>query len=584
MRVQGVAASPGIALGPAFLLKSKDFKVVRRELSGADEAARELKRLRDTIDSVDADLSRLAKSVEHVAEGRQIVEFLRLLLRDPVMQGEVEQRITDELVCAEFALSVMLQDVMARFRELDDPYIRERAADIRDVGRRLLEKLLGTEKEALARSGEPMVLVAGDLSPSDVAGIDTGQVAAIVTDRGGSTSHTAILARGMGIPAVVALGNITGVVSPRDTLVVDGIHGFVVVNPAREELEYARAARAEYLEVKRSMAEDAQKPAETADGVRIELSANIEFPREVEQVKRCGGQGIGLFRTEFIRASMHGVETEEDHFHIYDRVAGAMAPDPVIIRTYDMGGDKFRPGMAREANPFLGYRGVRICLDSPDEFRKQIRGILRASRHGNVRIMFPMITHVEQMRRIRELVSEVGDGLSREGIPFDAGMQVGFMVETPAAVTALDLLLPYADFVSIGTNDLTQYTLAVDRGSPLVADLYDPYHPAVLRQIDQVVRFGHAQGKWVGVCGVMAGDPLAVPLLLGLGVDKLSVAAAVIPDIKKMISAFTIESAARIASEALSLPTGRDIRAMVYSRVAGKCPGILLDENLGIGR
>jgi phosphotransferase system enzyme I (PtsI) len=582
MKIQGVAASPGIALGPAFLLKVKDFKVVRRELAGADEATGEVRRLRDAVDSVDSDLSRLAESVEHVVEGRQIVEFLRLLLRDPMMQSEVEQRIARELVCAEFALSSVLQEILARFMELDDPYMRERVADVRDVGRRLLEKLLGTEKEALARSNEPMILVTEDLNPSDTASIDTDLVSAIVTDRGGSTSHTAILARSMGIPAVVALEKITGAVSPRDTLVVDGIHGCVIVNPSPEELDQARRDRTRYLEAELSMAENAQRPAETADGVRIELSANIEFPQEVELVRKYGGQGVGLFRTEFLRVLRQGLETEEDHFRIYDQVAAALAPDPVIIRTYDMGGDKFRPGMAHEANPFLGYRGVRICLDSPEEFRKQVRGIIRASRRGNVRMMFPMITHVEQMRRIRELISEITDGLYREGIPFDRGMQVGFMVETPAAVTALDLLLPYADFVSIGTNDLTQYTLAVDRGSPLVADLYDPFHPAVLRQIDQVVKLSHSRGKWVGVCGIMAGDPLAVPLLLGLGVDELSVAGAIIPDVKKMISVFTTHSAFRIASEALTLPTGRDIRAMVYSQVVGRYPDILLDENLGI--
>lgn len=582
MKIQGVAASPGIALGPAFLLKVKDFKVVRRELADPEEATGEVKRLRDAVDSVDSDLSRLADSVEHVVEGRQIVEFLRLLLRDPMLQSEVEQRIAGELVCAEYALSSVLQNILARFLELDDPYMRERVADVRDVGRRLLEKLLGTEKEALARSREPMILVTEDLNPSDTASIDTDLVNAIVTDRGGSTSHTAILARSMGIPAVVALEDITGSVSPRDTLVVDGIHGFVIVNPTPEELDQARKARAKYVEAERRMAENAERPAETADGVRIELSANIEFPQEVELVKKYGGQGVGLFRTEFLRVLRQGLETEEDHFLIYDQVAAALAPDPVIIRTYDMGGDKFRPGMAHEANPFLGYRGVRICLDCPEEFRKQIRGIIRASRRGNVRMMFPMITHVEQMRRIRELISEITDGLYREGIPFDRGMQVGFMVETPAAVTALDLLLPYADFVSIGTNDLTQYTLAVDRGSPLVADLYDPFHPAVLRQIDHVVRLSHSREKWVGVCGIMAGDPLAVPLLLGLGVDELSVASAIIPDVKKMISVFTTISASRIASEALALPTGRDIRAMVYSQVAGRYPDILLDENLGI--
>lgn len=582
MRLQGVPASPGIAIGPAFLLKVRDFRVVRRVLTSDEEALAELSRLRNAVDSVDEDLSRLADEIGHVVEGRQILEFLRLLLRDPMIHRDVEERIRPGMECAEYAVSTVLQDVLSRFIELDDPYMRERVADVRDIGRRLLEKLLGTEKEALARSGEPLILVTEDLDPSDTASIDTSIVAAIVTDRGGSTSHTAILARSMGIPAVVALDEITALVSPRDLIVVDGIHGQVIVNPTEAELDYAREIRAKYIEAERSIAENALSPAVTADGVSIELSGNIEFPQEAELVKKYGGRGVGLFRTEFLRALNRGMETEEDHFKVYDGVAAILAPDPLLIRTYDMGGDKFKPGMAHEANPFLGYRGIRICLDNPAEFTDQLRGIVRASRNGNVRMMFPMITHVEQMVSIREILSRVNDDLRRKGIPFDEKMQVGFMVETPAAVTALDLLLPYADFVSIGTNDLTQYTLAVDRGSPLVADLYDPFHPGVLRQIDHVVKVTHAHGKWVGVCGIMAGDPLAVPILLGLGVDELSVACSLIPEVKKMISVFTTESAAEIASNALVLATGREIRAMVFSQVAGRYPEILLDESLGI--
>lgn len=582
MVLQGVAASPGMAIGPAFLLKVKDFKVVRRTLSSDDEARSEIKRLREATEAVDEDLKALADAIGHVVEGRQILEFLRLLLKDPMIHRDVEDRITSEMECAEYAVSAVLQEVLARFIELDDPYMRERVADVRDIGRRLLEKLLGTEKDALARSGEPIILVTEDLDPSDTASIDTDLVMAIVTDRGGSTSHTAILARSMGIPAVVALDDITGAVSPRDLLVVDGIHGRVLVNPGEKELAAAREVQRRYQEAERSIARNAHEPAMTGDGVRIELSANIEFPHEVGLVKKFGGQGVGLFRTEFLRILNRGMETEEDHYRVYDEVAGSLAPDPVIIRTYDMGGDKFRPGMVHEANPFLGYRGIRICLDNPLEFLKQLRGILRASRRGNVRMMFPMITHVEQLRAIGELLSQARHELRREGMPFDENMQVGFMVETPASVTALDLLIPYTDFVSIGTNDLTQYTLAVDRGSPLVADLYDPFHPAVLRQIGHTVKVAHDHGKWVGVCGIMAGDPLAVPVLLGLGVDELSVSSSLIPDVKKMISVFTSQAAAGIATEALSLPTGRDIRAMVYSRVAGRYPEILLDENLGV--
>ncbi|MCK5036248.1 MAG: phosphoenolpyruvate--protein phosphotransferase, partial [Candidatus Sabulitectum sp.] len=322
-------------------------------------------------------------------------------------------------------------------------------------------------------------------------------------------------------------------------------------------------------------------PAVTEDGVKFELAANIELPHEVELVKKLGADGIGLFRTEFLRLIQENGENEEDHFEIYSKIAAELKPKMVIIRTYDMGGDKFRAGLdtAREANPFLGYRAVRIGLDRPEEFSVQLRAILRASIHGNVRLMFPMVTHVEQIRRLRDLLKMVQNDLESKGIPFDKNMQVGIMVETPATVIALDLMLPYVDFVSIGTNDLTQYTLAVDRGNPKVADLYDSFHPAVLRQIDSVVRICHSRNKWVGICGSMAGNPLAVPLLIGFGVDELSVAPSLIPDVKKMIAVVTTYAAQEMAEKSLSMETGLRVRALVHSYVIGKYPEILLDEN-----
>ncbi len=581
MLFRGIPASHGIAIGSAFLLKVEELRHARRILESHEEAEGEVKRFQTAVFSVRHDLENIADSMGDVVEGRQILEFLLLLLQDPMIKKEVEGGILTGMVNAEYAVSTTFRGVMEKFDVMDDPYIRERVADVKDVGRRLIEKLIGTEKEALNNLEQPVVLVAKDLDPSETAGLKPGQVLAFVTDMGGRTSHTTILARALGIPAVVGLQRITSEIHPGDTLIVDGIHGHVIVNPTEEELKYYRDVKARFMEAENLLQQMNPGPALTEDGNRIELAANIELPHEVELVKKLGADGIGLFRTEFLRLIQENGENEEDHYEIYEKIASEMLPKSVIIRTYDMGGDKFRTGLdtVREANPFLGYRAVRIGLERPAEFSIQLRAILRASVHGNIRLMFPMVTHVEQLRRLRDLLKLVQNDLTARGIPFDKKMQIGIMVETPATVIALDLMLPYVDFVSIGTNDLTQYTLAVDRGNPRVADLYDSFHPAVLRQIDTVVRVSHSQGKWVGVCGSMAGNPLAVPLLIGFGVDELSVAPSLIPDVKKMIAVVSTCAAREMAEKSLSIETGLMVRALVHSYVIGKYPEILLDEN-----
>ena len=581
MLFKGIPASHGIAIGPAFLLKVEELRHAKRTLSSDHEAELEVLRFQKAISDVRHDLENIADSMGDVVEGRQILEFLLLLLQDPTINKEVESRVRCGLVNAEYAVSSTLRGVMEKFEVMADPYIRERVADVKDVGRRVIEKLMGTEKEALKNLDQPAILVAKDLDPSETAGLKPGQVLAFVTDMGGRTSHTTILARSLGIPAVVGLQKATAEINPRDTLIVDGIHGHVIVNPTKKELKYYRDVRDRFLEAEDILQRANPGPAVTEDGVAFELAANIELPHEVEMVKKLQADGIGLFRTEFLRLVQEKGENEKDHFDIYNKVAIQMLPKPVIIRTYDMGGDKFRTGLNTEdeANPFLGYRAVRIGLDRPEEFSIQLRAILRASVHGNIKLMFPMVTHVGQLRRLLDLVDLVKNDLRSRGVPFNEEMQIGIMVETPATVIALDLILPYVDFVSIGTNDLTQYTLAVDRGNPKVADLYDSFHPAVLRQIDSVVRLCHSRDKWVGICGSMAGNPLAVPLLIGFGVDEFSVAPTLIPDVKKMIGVVTTHAAREMAAKSLSIETGLRVRALVHSYVVGKYPEILLDEN-----
>lgn len=581
MLYKGIPASHGIAIGPAFLLKVHTLQRPHKISIPREQAPEEVERFRKAVNDVRHDFESIADSVADVVEGRQILDFLLLLLQDPMIIREVESKIIDEGVNAEYSVSRTLGSVIDKFSVMEDSYIRERVADVKDVGRRIISKLTGAEKETLSEVVTPVVLVATDLDPSETAALKPEQILAFVTDMGGITSHTTILAKALGIPAVVGLQNITGKIDSQNTIIVDGIHGHVIVSPTAEDLKYYREVKRKFTEAEKLLQTQSEGPAVTEDGIRIELGANIELPHEVDLVKKLGADGIGLFRTEFVRLLQSKETTEDDHYAIYDRVASEMAPKTVIVRTYDMGGDKFRTGFdhIHEANPFLGYRAVRICLDRPAEFSLQLRAILRASARGNVRLMYPMVTHVDQLKRLRDLLAVIQKDLSNRGVPYDTDMKVGMMVETPATVIALDLMLPYVDFVSIGTNDLTQYTLAVDRGNPRVADLYDYFHPAVLRQIDQVARLCHAESKWVGLCGAMAGDFLAVPLLVGFGLDELSVAPILIPDVKKMIGVVTSHGARELAEKSLSLETGLRVRALVHAYVVGKYPEILLNEN-----
>jgi len=579
----GTPASPGIVIGPAFLLNVGELRIAKHVLPGKSAVKAEIERFDRAIGETRKELESISSDLGDVLEGKQIIEVHILLLDDPTMQKEVHSRIRNDLVNAEYAVSQVLRDVIKRFMQLKDSYMRERAADVRDVGRRVISRLLGTEREVLGQVIEPVVLVARDIDPSETAGLSSKQVLAFVTDKGGRTSHTAILARSLGIPAVVALKDVAEHTQPGDTIIVDGIHGRVIINPDKEELRFYRELQCRYEEAEADIALNASEPAVTLDGVSIELSANIEFSQEAEQVKRYGGVGVGLFRTEFLGLLYPDMENEEEnHYLAYRHVLEFLKPDPVIIRTLDLGGDKFLNDLgAVEANPFLGWRAIRVCLDQPERFRVQLRAVLRASVAGNAWLMVPMVTDVFQVTKLKEYIAEIGEELREEGIPFDENMPVGIMVETPAAALGIDLLLPYVDFVSIGTNDLTQYTLAVDRGSPYVAHLFDSLHPTVLRQIDHVARYCKSHGKWVGVCGQIASDPLAVPLLLGLGVNELSVALTQIPDVKKMISVVTMDGSRSLVEKALKMESGWQIRELVRNFVAGSYPDILLEDDHG---
>lgn len=580
IRMAGTPASPGISIGPAFLLNVEEIRVRKKELAGEEEVEFELKRFHGALESTRRELESISQQVSDIIEGQQLIEVHILLLNDPSMISDVEERIRNEKVSAEYAVSRVLYDVLERFRSMKDPYLRNRSVDVRDVGRRVMANLLGTESEALRNIRNPVILVSRDLDPSQTAGLSRKQLLGIVTDLGGSTSHTAILARSMGIPAVVGLGDVAESAVPGQTVILDGVHGHVILDPDQDELEYYSELKKRYNLAEAEIALNAENPTVTADGTPVELSANIEFSQEADQVARFGGRGVGLFRTEFIRLLAPEVEDDEEvHYREYRHVLKTLDPDPVIIRTLDLGGDKFMDSIpTEERNPFLGWRAIRICLDRPELFAVQLRAMLRAAEYGNARIMLPMITDQGQIIRVREMLERITEELDSQGTKRGGIPPLGIMVETPAAVIGIDLLLPHADFVSIGSNDLTQYTLAVDRGSPYVSRLFDSFHPAVIRQMEMVARKCRETGKWVGICGQMASEPLAIPLLLGFGVNEFSVPITLIPDVKEMIRATDLEEAAELAAKSLTKSTAGEIRDFVLEYVDSRYPAIILDE------
>ena len=580
IRMAGTPASPGISIGPAFLLNVEEIRVRKKELAGEEEVEFELKRFHEALESTRRELESISHQVSDIIEGQQLIEVHILLLNDPSMISDVEERIRNEKVSAEYAVSRVLYDVLERFRSMKDPYLRNRSVDVRDVGRRVMANLLGTETEALRNIRNPVILVSRDLDPSQTAGLSRKQLLGIVTDLGGSTSHTAILARSMGIPAVVGLGDVAESAVPGQTVILDGVHGHVILDPDQDELEYYSELKKRYNLAEAEIALNAENPTVTADGTSVELSANIEFSQEADQVARFGGRGVGLFRTEFIRLLAPEVEDDEEvHYREYRHVLRTLDPDPVIIRTLDLGGDKFMDSIpTEERNPFLGWRAIRICLDRPELFAVQLRAMLRAAEYGNARIMLPMITDQGQIIRVREMLERIAEELDAQGTKRGGIPPLGIMVETPAAVIAIDFLLPHTDFVSIGSNDLTQYTLAVDRGSPYVSRLFDSFHPAVIRQMEMVARKCREKGKWVGICGQMASEPLAIPLLLGFGVNEFSVPITLIPDVKEMIRSIDLQEAAELAAKSLTRSTADEIRDFVLEYVDSRYPAIILDE------
>ena len=554
----GVAASPGVAQAEVLVLEDN---VDYEEYSVTDIEA-EKERLEDAIQESKVQLEKIKDKVEEEmgAEHAQIFSAHLMAVEDPELIKAVEKKIDEEQVNAEAALDHAIEDFAAKLEALDNEYMQERAGDFRDVGSRILKNLLGLNTLSIAELDHEVILVADDLAPSDTAQIDKNLVKAFATEIGGRTSHTAIMARSMEIPAVVGASEIVDKVETGDQVIVDGLEGKVIIKPTEEEIaEYEKKAE-EYQERKERLAQIKDLPAETTDGHQVELVANIGTPDDVEGANANGAEGIGLYRSEFLYMDRDSLPSEEEQFEAYKEVAEKI-DGPIVIRTMDIGGDKELPylDMPEEMNPFLGYRAIRMCLDQPEIFKVQLRAILRASAYGDVKIMYPMISAVEQLREANQILEEVKEELRAEDIDFDDDLEVGMMIEVPAAAMTADILAKEADFFSIGTNDLIQYTTATDRMNEQIANLYQPFHPALLRLIKRVVDAAHAEGNWAGMCGEMAGDKRLAPFLLGVGLDEFSMSAVSIPEVKDQIRGLSLEEAQEIAEKALSYDTAGEV-------------------------
>lgn len=564
--VQGISASQGIAYGQIFLYVQSDVEVPSYQVD-SDKRVEEIARFEHALLTTRQQIAKIQDEVEKnlgADEGR-IFDAHLMVLEDQALIGESIR----EFEKTGLNIETCFQNVAARyikaFDEIDDEYLRERAGDIRDVTQRVLQNLLGQAASNLSRLADKRIVVANDISPSESASIDRSQALAIVTDTGSKTSHAVIVARSMKIPAVVGVRDLTKKARSGDWAIVDGYDGFIIVNPTEQTLfRYGKIQR-EKKSFEQRLLEASREPAVTLDGEHVTLMANIEKVEEAAQAKEFAAEGVGLFRTEYLYLNSSRIPGEQEQFVAYKAVAEALAPHPVIIRTLDLGGDKPMAGapdlFPREDNPFMGFRAIRFCLENVDLFKNQLRAILLASAHGNVRIMYPMISGVEELDRANAILLECKAELKKRRQPFDEKLSVGSMIEIPSAAATADILAQKCGFFSVGTNDLIQYLLAIDRVNNRIAHLYEPTHPAVLRTLKQIVEEAHRAKIKVAVCGEMAGDPVYVPLLLGLGVDELSMTPVLLPAVKYLVRAIKLSEAKKLAREALEMDDPKKIHA-----------------------
>ncbi|WP_094752040.1 phosphoenolpyruvate-protein phosphotransferase PtsI [Psychromonas sp. CD1] len=562
--ISGILASPGITFAKALLLKEDEISLNTGKVDDLDQ---EISRFLKGREKASAQLTVIKqKALETFGEEKEaIFEGHIMLLEDEELEDEIVSYIKKHNCSADYAIHQIVEENVKMLQELEDPYLRERAADFQDIGRRLLKNVLGINIINLSNITEKVILIANDLTPSETAQINLNNVLGFITDIGGRTSHTSIMARSLEIPAIVGTCDITQRVKNGDIIILDAINNNIIINPSKAELTAAEELKNKFIAEKEELAKLKDLPAITLDGHQVEVCSNIGSVKDTEGAKRNGAEGVGLYRTEFLFMDRDRLPTEDEQFIAYKDVVEAMKGQACIIRTMDIGGDKDLPylNLPKEMNPFLGWRAIRICFDRPEIMNPQLRALLRASAFGILRIMFPMIISVEEIRKLKIILDTLKAELTEEGKAYDKEIQVGVMIETPAAAAIAHHLIKEVDFFSIGTNDLTQYTLAVDRGNEMISDLYNPMCPSVLSIIKTVIDASHAAGKWTGMCGELGGDERATLLLLGMGLDEFSMSAMSIPAVKKIIRNTHFSEVKALADKALSVATAAEIETLV---------------------
>lgn len=574
--VKGIGVSSGLAIGKVYLLDTMKSEIISYCLINDPDIEEEIERFKNGVSEAKKQLLKVKDEIlsrEH-KETVYIIDAQLMILDDKMLFNDTIGLIKEQKINAEWAFELTLKKIKDVFEEVGDKYLKERQSDIDYVGERIMKNLLGKKIDTLTSLTEKAVVIAHDLSPADTAQMVNDRVLGFATDIGGKTSHTAIIARSLEIPAVVGLENVTKLVRGGDTVVVDGIAGVVIIKPSQDILKSFEEKKEVYEKQENELIRYRELPAITKDGYRVTVAANISFKEEMPSILDHGTEGIGLYRTEFLYLGKKELPTEEEHFQTYKSVVEGVYPNPVTIRTLDIGGDKFvsRLDLAEEMNPAMGLRAIRFCLKEVDIFKTQLKAILRASKYGNMRILFPMISGLPEIVKVKEILEETKNELRVESKLFEENIKIGIMIEIPSAVTMADLLAKEVDFFSIGTNDLIQYTLAIDRVNERVNYLYEPLHPAVLRAIRHVVECGHQFNIEVSMCGEMAGEPLYVPILLGMGIDELSMNALSIPKVKKFIRGLTIKECKEMFDEVFKFSSAYEIQNFVEGEMAARFP------------
>ena len=580
--LKGIGVSPGINIGRAYLVDGGrletpaycylDSTYIQLEIKRFKKAVQESK---DQLLKIRDRLLKDGKGKEHIS----IIDAHIMMLEDKMLIEDTIKTIKREKVNAEWAIKIVMKEIREFFDSIDDEYIKERGSDIDHICDRVLKNLMGKRHETIADIKDEVIVVAHDLAPTDTAQMVKGRVLGFLTDIGGKTSHTAIVARSLEIPAVVGLENISQKVNAGDTIIIDGTSGLVIINPSKKVIKEYQKKKGQYFDYEKLLHHYKKLPAEMQDGRRIRLMGNIEMIDEIPLLIDHGAEGIGLYRTEFMYLNRKTLPSEDEHFEVYKNVAEKVTPHPTIIRTLDIGGDKFlsQIELAPEMNPAMGLRAIRFCIKEPEIFKTQLKGILRASVFGNIKVMFPMISGVEELRTAKNIMEEAKEELRRKKVPFNPKIFVGAMIEVPSAAITADIIAKEVDFFSIGTNDLLQYSLAIDRVNEHVAYLYEPLHPAALRIIKHTVDAAHNTGIAVGLCGEMAGEPEHALILLGLGLDQLSMNALSILKVKKLIMSIKYSDAKKIAKTALTLPTADEVEKFI----GGEMRKLLPEEYAG---